>query len=192
MERLRQLKEQRLLKDARFLDGAQIEGILLNQGLSKLVQRYFPKSYAKSKPLHALFKEHLPLECHSCGKDLILEPTASSGKAIIVTAHNSTSSPDVMRGIYPVCKGECDQQLRWQLHQQNLIDRWRDVTDLIIPRLYFVWTNRMTNDLRIGAISMDDEVFKKYIHVASAIAQKVFREMDDADWQRYDGIAAIW
>lgn len=99
--RLKQLKENQMLKDYKIYDHKYIENIMLGIGYSQLMLRYLPLSYAKIKPLHSIFGKYEALNCDHCGKDLLIEMTLSNLNANIVHVTKKGSAHIV--DIYVAC-----------------------------------------------------------------------------------------
>jgi len=185
--RLTQLREKGELKDFQVFDSRRIEGYLIKVGYSKLVMRYFPKSYKVVKPLHLLTDKYIPLECASCGKDILQELSSIDYRAVIALANNGDQSDGAIHveDVYWACKGECDRTFEGSLYEtRGLITGWEDISDLLIPAWYMKWILTIINELHSGSYKYSEPAWKKMKEFILAMGQRVLREMTDNERKR--------
>lgn len=185
--RLKQLKENGLLKDFRIYDHKSIENILLGVGYSRLMLRYLPNAYQQIKPLHTLFANYEPLECAYCGKDLLVAMTKEHlrANAILVTQMATNHIVDV----YAACVA-CDGILQKKYIAKGLSPySWYSLNDLLNSAIFIRSFIATLNQVRNGTHTYEDEAFSKEKVIFLKLAQKVMREMTEADRQRHNQLA---
>ncbi|MCX2429623.1 restriction endonuclease [Pedobacter sp. GR22-10] len=182
--RLKQLKENGLLKDFRVYDHKSIENILLGVGYSKLMLRYLPKSYQQVKPLHSIFLDYEPLECAGCGKDLLIAMTKENLYANVILV--TKGSPRHIVDVYAACTA-CDTLLQ-KKYLANEMDpfSWYSLNDLMNPAIFIQYFTTMVNQIRSGSHTYEDEAFDKEKVIFLKMAQKVMREMTELDRKRHN------
>jgi transposase len=184
--RLAALRNEQKIRDYRVFDSREIENYLVRVGYSKLMMRYLPDSYKRTKPLHILGATYLPLECRTCGKDLLEELHQKEYRAIIVT--DSTFDEAGIETIHDfcwLCKGACDRENKEIIRSQpKHIDRWQDISDLDIPLKFLSWLFAILNNIRCGKVVFTDDGFEQMKAFIEAMSQRVFREMTEAERAR--------
>ncbi|KKK63013.1 hypothetical protein LCGC14_2998580, partial [marine sediment metagenome] len=111
--RLRELRNNKNIKDYSIFDHKAIENLLVMAGYSHLLMRYFPNSYKATKPLHLIFEEYEPLFCRACGKDILMALFESAGhSANIVSAYKWDQEKNIysIHDVYCCCK-KCNSSL---------------------------------------------------------------------------------
>lgn len=187
--RLIKLKENNNIKDFKIFDSKLIENYLVSWGDSKLLLRYFPKSYKKIKPKHLIFNEYFPLECSHCKKDLI--ENHCEGNNIGNLCYVMTSDNNII-DVYFACYGNCDKHLEdYYFEKYGAITKTDNISDLIIPALYIQWVIDRFNELELKDVHYTKEAFDKIKKITIALSQIVMREMTEQDretmiaWQSY-------
>lgn len=183
VERLRALSGEGKIRDYKLLDARLIENHLVRLGYSELLLRYFPESYRRLKPLHKVVNEYLPLECHVCGKDLLVDLHSDRGIVVIARPLSKGKDPHIEH-VYWVCKGDCDDELKDALWARELVTGWEDLSDLSIPAWYLRWIFAGLNRIRDGKDIYTDEAFTQWKNLVMALAQRVLREMTEEEKAR--------
>jgi hypothetical protein len=191
--RLLALRTSEKIKDYRIFDHQLIENHLVTVGYSHLMLRYLPKSYEKIKPLHLMSDKYEPLECKSCGKDLLLDMFKAGHKANLVRVESvgEDSSKNYVEDIYCVCKGECDNILQRRYREIGFMTSWTDLADLIIPIEYLRYLMATMNRLRAGIDIYKDAAFEKEKLILITLAQKVLRYVTEKEWNRVKILSTI-
>lgn len=71
--------------EVKIFDHEEIERVLLNnKSANKLIQRFFPDYYNKSKLPANILSEYSPLRCRKCGKDLLQRDILDKYTGIVV------------------------------------------------------------------------------------------------------------
>ena len=186
--RLAALRKQGSMRDYRLFDGKLIENYCLRIGYSKLLLRYFPKSYRQIAPLHAITGKYLPLECHSCGRDILLQLYAEDAHAVAVVAHVHKIESDGknhIKDVYWACKGKCDRKLERSAYETyKYLTAWQDIGDLVIPAEFLRWMFVTINRVRKLLDVYERDSWEKEVYFLTAVAQKVMREMTDRERER--------
>lgn len=186
-ERLRGLRDNGTIRDYRVFDGRLIDNHLVRLGFSTLVLRYFPSSYKRLKPLHALTGKYCPLTCACCGRDM-LEATAVVGYSGLVgfaRERRKAAKPERIVDIYWACKGMCDRSMETYYHQRGLSVGWEDISDIAIPAWYLHWFFSMVNGIRDGSTEYEDDAYDKLKAFIIAMSQRVLREMTEEEKKRF-------
>ncbi len=184
--RLSELVNERKIDAYRVFDGKLIENHLVTAGFSKLMLRYFPESYRKSRPAHRLLGEYQPLPCGNCGKDLLHSLVADNAQPIYARVYRRTAS-DARRNIediYVACKGECDRELRGRVENGDRLTDWADLSDLTIPIEFLRWVFANMNCIRNGSNVYSDEAYSKLKDLILSMSQLVLRYTSDAERER--------
>ena len=182
--RLKQLKENQLLKDYKIYDHKLIENIMLGTGYSNLMLRYLPVSYKNVKPLHSIFTKYEPLNCDYCGKDLLVEMTRSGTNANIV--HVTPKDSNHILEIYVACQ-PCDTALQHRYRSLGLrANGWNSLNDLLNTATFLRYLMATLNNIRNGTDMYDDNAFSKEKGIFLRLSQKVMREMNQEDIERHE------
>lgn len=180
--RLRQLRDEKEIRDYRIFDHKLIETHLLLQGFSRTILRYFPESYKRIRPLHNITDKYVPLECRNCGKDLLNALYHEGRTALMAQFHKDNGATTHILDTYFACKGDCDKQIddmAYELH--GATTAWRDIYDLATPMGYLELIFRIIDDLFSDAYVYSDKALKNEKLLLHALAQKVFREVTEAE-----------
>lgn len=181
-QRLTQLKSNNKIKDYKIFDGKYIENVLVSHGLSKLMLRYFPESYKKTRPLHKITSKFLSLNCECCGRDLFEDVEKGIENSLLAEVYRTDGEKTHIEDFYVACKGSCDHLLEKKARQQGFGTGWRDLTDLASPLNYLHYTMSLINQLHNkDEYSFSDKALKKEKHVLMAMGQKVFHEVTDEE-----------
>jgi hypothetical protein len=149
--------------------------------------RYFPQSYEKFKPLHLVADEYEPLECDSCGKDLLMdlfkgEYTANLAR---VEKRDPATGKLHIHDVYCACKGECDRKLQLAAYQAGYLAPWTDISDLVIPIEFLRYMFATMNRIRDGMDIYSDQAYSKEKKILIKIAQKVLRFTTEKERARF-------
>jgi hypothetical protein len=186
--RLMQLKGNNDIKDYRIFDDKLIENYLITIGYSNLLLRYFPLSYKSIKPLHAIFKNYISLECPHCNKDLLkaLYNSQYNGNIIFIGRHELVKDKDGnedwiqhIDDFIWICK-DCNST-----HPYKNDLGWEDIGDIAIPAFYVKWVLTIMNRLESGIDKYEPNAYKKLKNFVMAISQKVLREMTEEEHKRF-------
>ena len=139
-----------------------IEGNLLRsaEGL-ELARRFFPKSFKeweRESPKPAkIFDGDPSLKCHVCNSEFL----ENEKHGIIVFwegIDKAYKSTDRIEYIKWVCKGRCDQVMKNKITMlnPNVIDRWEDIPDVVIPTKYIQWVMSILNQQNKGVVYSDE------------------------------------
>lgn len=181
--RLTQLKENEKIKDFRIFDYKLIENYLIRIGYSDILMRYFPLSYKQIKPLHLVTNKYIPLECKSCGTDILKEMFKNQYHANFVQIFSYVDNTEHIHEVYWACKGRCDDRLRFNLPKGRYTN-WQDIGDIIIPTKYIEWVLATVNLIKSGGNTYEETAFKKEKEFIIAVSQKVMREMTQEEKDR--------
>ncbi|WP_333696590.1 restriction endonuclease [Flavobacterium sp.] len=181
--RLTQLKENQKIKDYRILDHKLIENYLLRIGYSDLLMRYFPKSYIKIKPLHLITDNYIPLNCKTCGIDILQEMYKNEYHANYIQIYTMNNHSEHILDTFCVCKGQCDD-FRSRNLPAGQYSNWQDIGDIAIPTKYVQWVLATINLISSGRNTYEESAFKKEKDFIIAISQKVVREMTPEEKER--------
>lgn len=192
--RLIALRNENKIRDYRIFDSREIENHLIRIGYSKLMMRYFPESYKRTRPLHLLMGKYEPLPCEICGKDLLEELYRKDYEAIIVmdSTYNEECTKRFVHDFLWVCKGDCDRTISARIRAvPDHTDSWEDISDLDIPLKFLAWLYAHLNTIRSGEVVYDDKAFDRVKHFIGAMAQRVFREMTELERERVDELQRL-
>jgi len=181
--RLDQLRSTGDIKDYTIFDSASVENYLIALGFSKVMMRYFPQSYARTRPLHPILDEYIPIKCDKCGKDLLaaLYTEGYQGLVAEVERLNEDGSREIV-DVYFACKGECDKILeRMCLIRYKAATGWKDLSDLAIPAEFLRWIIATINQLSDPGWTYSKDALSKEKLLIMAMSQKVFRESTSED-----------
>jgi hypothetical protein len=182
--RLTQLKDNQKIKDYRIFDHKLIENYLIRIGYSDLLMRYFSESYKNIKPLHLITDKYLPLNCKTCGVDILQEMYKNQYHANYVQIYsNGPKGSEHIHDVFSVCKGPCDDLRNISL-KKGLFTNWQDIGDIIIPTKFIEWTLTTINLIRSGQTTYEEEAYKKEKQFIVTISQKVVREMTQEERTR--------
>jgi hypothetical protein len=184
--RLRQLRDEKYIKEYQIFDHKLIESYLITGGFSELVMRYFPKSYRKIKPLHLVTDKYEPLVCDYCGKDLLRALFKEDYTALISIASqwDSEKKIQLIKDVYCACKGKCDRVLQSRARDQGYLTGWLDISDLVIPVEFLRKLFSIMNRIRQGIDVWDDKAYDKMKSVLISLAQKALRFTTGEERQR--------
>jgi hypothetical protein len=174
--RLTQLKENEKIKDYRIFDYKLIENYLIRIGYSDILMRYFPLSYKQIKPLHLVTNKYIPLECKTCGIDILKEMYNNQYHANFIQIFSYVDSTEHIHEVYWACKGRCDDVINYNLPKGRYTN-WQDIGDIIIPTKYIEWILATINYIKSGRTTYEEKAFKKEKEFIVAVSQKVVREM---------------
>ncbi len=182
--RLTQLKDNQKIKDYIIFDHKLIENYLIRIGYSDLLMRYFPQSYKSIKPLHLITHSYLPLNCKTCGIDILQEMYKNQYHANYVQVHSfGPNGSEHIHDVFSVCKGPCDD-MRSRNLKEGFYTNWQDIGDIIIPAKFIKWTLATLNLIKSGQNTYEDIAFKKEKEFIITISQKVMREMTQEERNR--------
>ena len=181
--RLTQLKENEKIKDFRIFDYKLIENYLIRIGYSDILMRYFPLSYKQIKPLHLVTNKYIPLECKTCGIDILKEMYNNQYHANFVQIFSYVDSTEHIHEVYWACKGRCDDVINYNLPKGRYTN-WQDIGDIIIPTKYIEWILATINYIKSGRTTYEEKAFKKEKEFIVAVSQKVVREMTQEEKDR--------
>jgi hypothetical protein len=192
--RLKELRDNKDIKDYKFFDHKLIESYLLTMGFSGLLMRYFPESYKVVKPLHFVFDdEYLPLECPVCKRDLLEAMYTQERMSIIAFEQHINYREDTsyVEDVFWACKEECDSILQDRFEKHYFY--YNELSDMTIPRIFLEALFIFSDSLRSGKRVYSDQAFKKLKYVIAALSQKALREMTKNEKKRVQEIIdVIW
>ncbi len=185
--RLQALRKEGHIRDYYIFDHKIIESHLVTVGYSNLMLRYFKESYKTIKPLHLVLAEYAPIQCESCGKDILLEMHKQEYTANLVWVKRRDKETGESRivDVYSACKGTCDQSLEAAANKKGLTTSWHDITDLAIPPEYLRSIIAMINRIRSGDDIYEDDAFEKIKTFYIRMAQKVLRFTTEKEYDRF-------
>lgn len=185
--RLEQLQSASEIESYRIFDGKLIENMMLGLGFSRLLLRYFPKSYRDIRPLHKLFKDYVPLECDYCKKDLLRALDEGEYNGVVSQAQRLEDDEKfTIEHVYVACKGECDERLEdLYFKKYGLTTAWHDISDMVMPNEYLRWVISLMNNFRDPNITYSNIAFEKEKLIVMTLAQKVFREVTALERKRF-------
>lgn len=179
--KLSQLLQRGELASYRILDHKLIENHLLQAGSSHLVARYFPESYRRIKPLHAIASRYEPLPCVVCGDDLLEAMYEKDGMSLVQYATETVNGHQHIKGLYWSCKGSCADAVQQRIG--NDYAGWHGLDDLTIPALYLTRVLAILNRMKAGE-TYSDSALEQQKNLLIALGQRVFRMMTAEDRRR--------
>ena len=181
--RLEQLRSSGDIKDYTIFDRALIENHMIMLGFSKTLMRYFPQSYARTRPLHLISDEYIPIKCDSCGKDLLTALYTEKYRGVVAEIEqlNEDGANEIV-DIYFACKGECDKALDQIFSRKyNNVTAWYDLSDLAIPEEFLRRIIGTIDRLSIPDKGYSKDALDKKKRLIIAMSQKVLRESTTED-----------
>ncbi|HHP8032283.1 restriction endonuclease [Acinetobacter baumannii] len=180
-----------------IFDRERIEKELLHsaRGL-EVAERYFPLSLSKWKtnnPKPAkIFADAPSLTCMVCNKELLDQ----EDKGVITLwkriRKDYEKEPEFFEYIFWTCRGNCDSGLSRYIHSknQNLIDGWEDIGDVIMPTVFIKWVITIINELHKGTIYSEDalEKLKRFLLNVYPFA---CRHLTDTEKERVQSLMMI-
>jgi|GEM_PF-733690 hypothetical protein len=188
--RLTQLKENKKIKDVRIFDYKLIENYLIRIGYSDILMRYFPDSYKQIKPLHLVTEKYIPLNCKTCGKDILEEMFRNQYHANFVQIFNYENNKEHIHEVYWACKDKCDD-IRNRNLPKGFSTNWQDIGDIIIPTKFIEWILSTINLIESGRTIYEKNALKKEKEFIIAVSQKVMREMTQEEKDRIGKLREI-
>jgi hypothetical protein len=191
--RLNSLKENGDIKDYRVFDYKLIENLLMKIGYEHLMIRYFPESYIQIKPLHKIFDKYLPLNCRSCGTDLLLKTFEEGDTGLIAFADKleiiKQEGCEEFRAshvyeLYWACKGPCDSSYDKELRERKIYSSWNNMDDLIIPRYFINWVILRIVEIESKSYIYEPEALEQLKYFIKAMSQKVMRTISEKEQER--------
>lgn len=182
--------------EVQVFDREKIEKELVYSGEGlKIVERYFPKSFKSWKkesvqPVQ-LFLTPPSLKCKVCGKELFDQ----DDKGIITTWEifkSGVKNPKKIEYVFWTCRGHCDRILSDTIHSErdDLLDRWEDISDVMIPTTFFKWTMVIINQLHDGYVYSTDAI-ENYKDFLLQISQYISRELTEEEKKRIEVLKRI-
>lgn len=182
IDRLEELKREGQIESSRIFDGRAIESQIVARGMTKLVLRYIPLSFAKLRPIQKLFGDHIALRCFVCQRDVLTIANPNEYKAIIVSGMRG---PDACDEAHVVCKGKCDDTVSAQIEGAGLVTAWQDVTDLYNPLLFLRFVIAYANQLHTGKKTFSEQAHGTMKDVIMAVAQRTLRDISKEDEDKF-------
>lgn len=169
---------------SKLFDHEEIERHLISSPAGpQLIKRYFPVSAAKLK--HSppeLFEDPIPIECDSCGKDLLNPP---SGIWVLWWQRDEDRKTEHYVDAHFACKGECDRliasEIRTRHFPDRVCDRWDDIPDIAIPTVFITKVMGFLNGLVSGRDRYEPEAIDKVKSLLLATFPLVSRHLNDED-----------
>lgn len=185
------LKESGDISDFAIFDHKMIESKLIKKGSSQILQRYFPESYKKIKPLHLILDNYQPLECGYCGKDLLAEENLED--TMVGFVHDPEKGEDIsyIEDIYWAHKGKCDRTLESRARTKGLCTSWNDIADLSTPLCYLKFLFGIMNNLEACNDEYSEHAFKKLREFILAVSQRTLREITEEERERFKDLQQI-
>lgn len=172
------------LNDVKIFDHKLIENFCLRVGYSRLLQRYFPESYIRIKPLIPVLKDYQPLNCEVCNKDILKQMFRNDYGANLIFAYKIGDFSQKTVSIHAVCKIKCDRILSYKLKEKKLSTGWKDLNDLTNPLLFQRFNFNTMNLLKDDNSTYSDEAFKKLKQIIISISQKTLRAVTEKERNR--------
>lgn len=185
--RLEALKSGGTLANFDILDGKIIERYFINDSMSKLAFRYFPKSYADLKPIQSFFGKYIPLNCEVCDKDVLKDGVGNPYQAIVVFAR-PMATLDTYESVHVVCKGTCDKRLERSLRDNGLMTGWEDISDLVNPIKFLKFTLSYSNQLHKREKTYSDNAHESMKNILVALSQRTLREVTKGEERRFSSL----
>jgi hypothetical protein len=190
VDRLRKYESDETIAGSEIFDAKRIEGYFVEAGLSTLVLRYMPQSYARMRPIQAIFGQRAKLDCEVCGADLLEGSILDPYKGAVITAFPRNNASHAVSH-HVVCKGACDRQLQDRLRARGQMTGWEDIGDLANPMIYLQNMMAYMNHLHAGHMTFSEEAHEAIKHVYIALAQRTLRELTDEDKKRFASLDAV-
>ena len=173
-----------------------IERCLLSssEGIN-IARRFFPVTCAvweKESPTPALiFNEKPSLKCHVCDTELL----EKESKGIVVfweAIDKNYTSTNHIEYIRWICKGRCDDVMKNRIRvlNSNLIDRWEDIPDVVIPTKYIQWVMTIFNQQHQGVV-YSDKAFDDLKTFMIRIFPYVSRHLTNKEEERMKDLAML-
>jgi hypothetical protein len=167
-------------------DCEKIERNLLHsyQG-QKLVQRFFPQSFAKLQAIPRRANVMIdvePLTCAHTGQNL-LDPEPR-GIIVLCCKTGERRPRKTFVDVYWCLKGEPDGILRHRAQSKGLVTEWRDIPDIVTPTVYIHWWAAIANELHSGRVTYTSEAFVKIKQFLLALYPYVARTVSPEEKER--------
>lgn len=177
--------------DYQIFDKEKIEKELLHSsdGL-QIAERYFPKSLNEWKtenPKPAkLFIDNPSLKCKVCKKELL---TNNYGNLISIWKKLDDNGVEHIEHVFWTCKGYCDNKISSTIDDE-LINRWEDISDVMIPTTFIRWIMSTLNEHRNGVV-YSDEAFENLKEFILQIFPHISRELTTKEKERLSLLGMI-
>lgn len=123
------------------------------------------------------------LRCANCDKDLFEDPTSS---IVVFLKEKNGKFVDV----YACCKDECDKKLLRSKGNSNHTSSWKDISDLVNPKLYLRQVFATMNTLR-REDKFTDEAFEDYKNILIQCSPYVMRSPSPEELKIADDLLDI-
>jgi hypothetical protein len=188
--RLNDLKRTNKIQDCRVFDARLIEQSLIRNGDSNLIMRYFPDSYLKLRPLHAIWDgEYIPVQCSVCSKD-ILEALDHLPQASLIKVFKESDDNHIL-DYHCICGPQCKASFRATYLDRGLDTEEESICDLTIPVLYIKSILQQLDEMHDDKLTLSDKAVLSYQRFLIGLAQKVLRQMSEEDTQRVEELISL-
>ena len=169
--------------EVQVYDHEKIEKQLLSSKGALLAQRFFPSSWLRWKKEHPtpakIFREEPELLCAYCKRSLLTPKPHGIVVSWTTLRDSEPTRKKHTERVYWCCKGKCDLVLKRKYYREGIIDRWEDISDLIIPIVYIRWVMVMLNELH-GGDTYSKEALNNSKELLLNLFPLVSRDMTDA------------
>ena len=178
LNRFAALKSNGSIQDYRIFQAHDIERHILQNGCSMIVKRYFPISYRLAKIPARILKEHLPLKCSACGKDLLV-----GREGLILWAARWNNGSDYIEDMACSCKGICDAQIEGAMRQvyKDTYILSEELGWCVNPAGFFWRISRIMNEIRTGSSVYSEKAWQSEMDINLALAQCSMRDATEED-----------
>ncbi|MFT3808379.1 MAG: hypothetical protein QM698_00515 [Micropepsaceae bacterium] len=173
-----------------IFDAAKITAAAHEGGMSKIISRFFPISYAKSRPIQKLFDKYEPIECANCGVDLLLKSVTDPYSGILVVAMGYEADAQI-ENVYVCCKGDCDRALAAVERSRDRMTAWEDIGDLVCPLGFIRNVLAYANRLQSGSTKISAEAHRSMANIYAKLAQRTLRESNSEDGKRVSDLISL-
>jgi hypothetical protein len=181
--------------EVQVYDRERIESELLRSSqCSVLAKRFFPTSFATWKTEHPtpsdVFSETPSLRCDDCGEDLLRPKPRGIIVMLDRVRRDFDKDPEVIEDIYWCCKGQCDRSLKAIHRTANVIDRWEEISDIMIPLMYVRWIVAPMNKMKRG-VTFSDDAFERYKQFILSLYPYIVRTTTEQERERIQSLMMI-
>lgn len=173
--------------ECQVFDREKIESQILNtaKGLD-LAKRYFPNSiqaWTIQNPRPAeIFRGRPSLKCAVCDKELFDQKDPGVITLWQYKRKDYKVDPEHYQKIVWTCRGHCDKAISQHIRSENenLIDGWEDIADVMMPTIFIKWVMSSLNQLQ-GEVIYSDEAFASLKKFLLNVFPHVARHLTDQE-----------
>jgi len=190
IDRLKSLGESKDIRDYKIFDSRMIENQFVYDELSKIALRYFPKGYARLKPIQKITDKYIPITCEKCGIDLLQGSVVKQYSGNILFAQEVKQSKKYL-SLHTVCKERCTDRMDETIDRRGLTSSWEDISDLVNPISYLQYVMKSMNMLRDDKTEVSNKFHEENQDLIIALSQRTLREITTEENDRFMDLQAL-